>query len=90
MELVNPKLTKVVTTLRNWLEVGIFVGAAILIMWYVDRQEKQRLQQEQMANVARRNIVCPSWFSMADTPHDTLMTMKNEPLCASFLLDSIK
>lgn len=38
----------------------------------------------------RKNAACPSLLSIARSSRDTLIVMKNEPLCATFVLDNLQ
>lgn len=39
---------------------------------------------------ARQNIVCPSFLSIARSSRDTLIVMRNEPLCNRYVLDNLR
>lgn len=39
---------------------------------------------------ARKEIVCPSFLSIARSARDTLIIMRNEPLCNRYVLDNLK
>jgi len=51
--------------------------------------EKYERNVEQL-NKHRKSIICPSLLSIGRSPRDTLIVMKNEPLCNQFVLDSLK
>lgn len=38
----------------------------------------------------RQQVVCPSFLSIARSSRDTLIVMRNEPLCNSYVLDNLK
>jgi len=38
----------------------------------------------------RREAICPSLLSISRSSRDTLLVMKAEPLCNSFVLESLK
>jgi len=40
--------------------------------------------------VARQNVVCPSFLSIARSARDTLIVMRNEPLCNRYVLDNLQ
>lgn len=43
------------------------------------------------AKVAERKaVVCPSFLSIARSARDTLIVMRNEPLCNSYVLDNLR
>jgi len=39
---------------------------------------------------ARKEAICPSLLSISRSARDTLIVMKAEPLCNSFVLDNLK
>lgn len=71
---------------KNWVTVLIalvtLVGAIFIQHTFA---EDSRIQREE-----RKGTVCPSLLSIARSPRDTLIVMKNEPLCAVFVLDSLQ
>lgn len=40
--------------------------------------------------IARKEVVCPSFLSIARSARDTLIVMRNEPLCNRYVLDNLK
>lgn len=38
----------------------------------------------------RQNVVCPSFLSIARSARDTLIVMRNEPLCNKYVLDNLQ
>lgn len=38
----------------------------------------------------RQSIVCPSFLSIARSARDTLIVMRNEPLCNRYVLDNLQ
>jgi hypothetical protein len=38
----------------------------------------------------RQNVVCPSFLSIARSARDTLIVMRNEPLCNRYVLDNLQ
>lgn len=41
-------------------------------------------------NARRQEIVCPSFLSIARSARDTLIVMRNEPLCNRYVLDNLQ
>ncbi len=76
-------------TRDNLISGVVFVGLIGLIWWTVDigntRREKELAAQEQ-----RKETVCPSFLSIARSARDTLIVMRNEPLCNRYVLDNLK
>lgn len=46
--------------------------------------------EQNNANAQRQQVVCPSFLSIARSARDTLIVMRNEPLCNSYVLDNLK
>lgn len=40
-------------------------------------------------NEERKKVVCPSFLSIARSARDTLIVMRNEPLCNQYVLDNL-
>jgi hypothetical protein len=38
----------------------------------------------------RQTVVCPSFLSIARSARDTLIVMRNEPLCNRYVLDNLQ
>ena len=38
----------------------------------------------------RQQVVCPSFLTIARSARDTLIVMRNEPLCNSYVLDNLQ
>jgi ABC-type iron transport system FetAB permease component len=41
-------------------------------------------------NARRQEIVCPSFLSIARSARDTLIVMRNEPLCNRYVLNNLQ
>jgi hypothetical protein len=69
------------------LQVPLSVVAFIVgFLWYTDY-----LKTIDNKNAAQRQqVVCPSFLSIARSSRDTLIVMRNEPLCNSYVLDNLK
>lgn len=61
---------------------------AVLILGYfvVDSGQKRWSATQEH----RREAICPSLLSISRSARDTLLVMKAEPLCNSFVLESLK
>lgn len=64
--------------------VIILVGATTVKMLGDIAEEAQAQHQ------ARKEVVCPSFLSIARSARDTLIVMRNEPLCNRYVLDNLK
>ena len=65
--------------------VVIAIAATVLLYW-LGLQEQKHIQ----ATEQRKEIVCPSFLSIARSARDTLIVMRNEPLCNSYVLDNLQ
>ena len=71
---------------KNWM-TGLLAVVTLVGGILIHRTLKEdRINRE----VLRKGTVCPSLLSIARSPRDTLIVMKNEPLCTVFVLDSLQ
>lgn len=68
---------------------GIIVTLIGLIWFTVDIGDKRRARMV-TAQEQRKEAVCPSFLSIARSSRDTLIVMRNEPLCNRYVLDNLK
>jgi len=62
--------------------VLVFVG----LLYLINRNDQKFLLQQKQ----RQEVVCPSFLSIARSARDTLIVMRNEPLCNSYVLDNLQ
>ena len=62
------------------------VVAFVAILWYSDYLTTVGNKNA----VQRQQVVCPSFLSIARSARDTLIVMRNEPLCNSYVLDNLQ
>ena len=78
-----------VDTQDKLIGVGI-ITALIAVIWFtVDIGDKSRARMV-TAQEQRKEAVCPSFLSIARSSRDTLIVMRNEPLCNRYVLDNLK
>ena len=65
-----------------WILGGLFG----LILWAALKGD----QDTKLYNAQRMEVVCPSFLSIARSSRDTLIVMRNEPLCNSYVLDNLQ
>lgn len=65
--------------------MGSIISIALLLgaYWVLDGRES-RLMAE------RKTVICPSFLSIARSPRDTLIVMRNEPLCTEYVLENLQ
>lgn len=64
------------------------IVAVLLGSWYqFNIQWRNKVNQE---NASRREAICPALLSISRSARDTLIVMKAEDLCNSFVLDNLK
>ena len=63
----------------KWTLMVTIVVAAYFLSIYNDNQRIQR-----------QSVVCPSFLSIARSARDTLIVMRNEPLCNRYVLDNLQ
>lgn len=77
------------STLLNWkTNMGYLVGAVIavgLVAGLVSHQQSTDILLQE-----RKAVICPSFLSIARSARDTLIVMRNEPLCNAHVLENLK
>jgi hypothetical protein len=64
--------------------VIVVAGVGLLYLAYTnDERQAENARQ-------RQEVVCPSFLSIARSARDTLIVMRNEPLCNSYVLDNLQ
>jgi hypothetical protein len=69
--------------------VGLAIGCVALVMGVV-KLGAIRYTHRAAELTARQEVVCPSFLSIARSARDTLIVMRNEPLCNRYVLDNLK
>jgi hypothetical protein len=72
-----------------WDAVFILGGTG-MIMYFIVQFDTERSLSAQKANTARMNVICPSLLSIGRSSRDTLIVMKAEPLCNTFVMENLK
>jgi len=78
--------TKIQTVIKDIIFWG---GVAILFVGLFYAYKYERDTNAAYA-LARKDAICPSLLSVSRSARDTLIVMKAEPLCNTFVLDSLK
>jgi hypothetical protein len=63
-------------------------AVAVVLVGYAGARYVQNATNAAM--VKRQEIVCPSLLSIARSPRDTLIVMRSEPLCNSYVLETLR
>jgi len=64
--------------------VSVVVGVTVLYGLYMyDIHTEKKIEE-------RKNTVCPSFLSIARSSRDTLLIMRNDPLCNRYVLENLK
>ena len=64
--------------------VIVVAGVGLLYLAYTSDELQAELARQ------RQEVVCPSFLSIARSARDTLIVMRNEPLCNSYVLDNLQ
>jgi hypothetical protein len=64
--------------------VIVVAGVGLLYLAYTSDERQAELARQ------RQEVVCPSFLSIARSSRDTLIVMRNEPLCNSYVLDNLQ
>jgi hypothetical protein len=83
---MTTQVTKKKIDLGFLIQLTVTISAIVLIIygswWIGDENKKQRNEFKQVA--------CPSLLSIGRSARDTLIIMKVEPLCNTYVLDNLK
>lgn len=71
---------------KNLLFMGLAI-VTVVIALFINRSVSNRVK---LLEEERKATACPSLLSIARSSRDTLIVMKNEPLCVSFVLDNLQ
>ena len=94
MESTAPKLqtkkwknSKILISIVFWV---VTVGGAILYTDWNNRKalEIQQAEIQQVLDI-ERGVTCPALLSIARTPRDTLIVMKNKPICVEYVFENM-
>ena len=67
------------------------IGVTLIgLIWFAIAIGDKRSANLLMEHTQRKEVVCPSFLSIARSSRDTLIVMRNEPLCNSYVLDNLK
>jgi hypothetical protein len=72
-------------TIKNVLRISL----TILIMGLVGKIAWDLFTIKQAHQETRKNAICPALYSIARSARDTLIVMKAEPLCNTFILENL-
>ena len=70
----------------------VFSSTTVIVVASVGLLYLAYTSDERQAELARQRqeVVCPSFLSIARSSRDTLIVMRNEPLCNSYVLDNLQ
>ena len=68
----------------------VIAVVAILVVATTIKMAGDVAAETQAQHQARKEVVCPSFLSIARSARDTLIVMRNEPLCNRYVLDNLK
>ena len=77
------KIQKTIKDIIFWTGVAVVIGS---FAWFMNEDTKRVT----IANNVRKDAICPALLSVSRSARDTLIVMKAEPLCNTFVLDSLK
>jgi hypothetical protein len=78
------------TKLRENVIAGTVIMGLIGLIWLTIDLGASRKEKDEVARAERMAVVCPSFLSIARSARDTLIVMRNEPLCNRYVLDNLK
>lgn len=77
------KIQKIIKDIAFWTSVAALIGA---VWWFKMVEDRRNI----VLNNTRKDAICPALLSVSRSARDTLIVMKAEPLCNTFVLDSLK
>lgn len=83
-------LSEPVNKMKKIISDIAFPAAVIILFVGYSYGEAYLNKKKDAENAVRRDAICPSLLSISRSARDTLLVMKAEPLCNSFVLDNIK
>jgi len=76
----------------EWIKDVVFSSTTLFIIFAVCLLYAVYTNDVRQVELARqrREVICPSFLSIARSSRDTLIVMRNEPLCNSYVLDNLQ
>jgi hypothetical protein len=72
-------------TIKGAAQIALAVAILVIATKIsLDLRDMNKAYQE-----TRKNAICPALFSIARSARDTLIVMKAEPLCNTFMLENL-
>ena len=75
---------------KNKLSIVGTIATLVGLLWFTVSVGDARRARMAEAQEQRKETVCPSFLSIARSARDTLIVMRNEPLCNRYVLDNLK
>ena len=72
--------------LKDVVIFTVLVTSIVLILVYM----RNSSMENNLRIAQRKETVCPSFLSIARSARDTMIVMRNEPLCNRYVLDNLK
>jgi len=82
-EATKTKIQTIIKDIIFWMGAVIVIGSITYGLKVIEVRDTA-------AAIARKDAICPSLLSVSRSARDTLIVMKAEPLCNTFVLDSLK
>lgn len=77
------KIQRIIKDIVFWTGTSLVIGGFV---WFI-REDNKRTA---IAESVRKDAICLALLSVSRSARDTLIVMKAEPLCNTFVLDSLK
>jgi len=82
-----------IETVKVNAEIGKMIIKAVIavaLVYAVFKGTTFYLAKQAVLTEERTNTACPTLFSVARTPRDTLLVMRSEPLCVGYMMKALK
>ena len=75
---------------KKLMVIGIVVVIVMTTAAWMVRAIEEDTHTRNTRSEQRKEVVCPSFLSIARSARDTMIVMRNEPLCRDYVLDNLK
>jgi hypothetical protein len=72
--------------LKSMIVPMVLIGAGMSLFYVAKRVDARTKIDMQL----RMEVICPSFLSITRSARDTLIVMRNEPLCNRYVLDNLQ
>jgi hypothetical protein len=90
MTTINNVLNKVFVKVANLFKTPAYIFLIGLIFYFIYMIAAEAIDTHEVTQRSQMNAICPALFSITRSARDTLIVMKAEPLCNTYILQNLK